>query len=236
VAQNPKKLRVVGGLALGPRTRAIAVECAEGGAFDAAGGRYVIVHTGAVIDGKAIKRAYSLVPVDGARSVFEMVVKRLDDGPGSGALHDAAVGAELAFSGPWGKLVPEEGLPAGALFVATDTGITSALGLVEQHRPADAEVLWLREESDPFLDVSYVRARVEGAGARFATSALPPVRASDRAAVGFALVDGSVAERAPPLVVATGDGAIVHPLIDRLRPTPVRIECYFHNPEKKVAS
>src|SRR5579883_2012337 len=105
MAANPKKLRVVGARALGARTRALAVECTEGGAFEGAGGKYVIVHTGLVVQDKAIKRAYSLVCVDGARHTFELVVKRLEGGPGSNALHDAPVGTELAFSGPWGKLV-----------------------------------------------------------------------------------------------------------------------------------
>lgn len=236
MAANPKRLRIVGARAVGERTRALAVDCIEGGAFERCGGKYVIVHTGLVVDDKAIKRAYSLVPVEGAPHTFELLVKRLDGGPGSKALHDAPIGAELGFSGPWGKLVPETGLAARTLLVATDTGITSALGIALQHAKSVADVVWLREPSDPFLEVDAVRARVERAGARFLTASLPPVGAADRAATAFALVDGCVRELAPSLVIATGDGRIVHPLALRLRPIETRIECYFHNPEKKSAS
>jgi hypothetical protein len=236
VAANPKRLRIAGARTLGPSTRALAVECVEGGPFDGVGGKYVIVHTGRVVEGKAIKRAYSLVPVPGAPGTFELLVKRLDGGPGSGAMHDAPVGTELAFSGPWGKLVPDAGLAPRTLLVATDTGITSSLGIVEQHRTELAEVLWLRELDEAFLDVDVVRARVERAGARFVTSALPKLGAPDRVATAFARIDARVAELSPSLVIATGDGRVVHPLVDRARPIETRIECYFHNPEKKSAS
>jgi hypothetical protein len=233
MAANPKRLRVVGERALGRETRALAVECVEGGAFEGVGGKYVIVHTGLVVADKAIKRAYSLVPIAGEPRTFELVVKR--HGVGSTALHDVAIGAELAFSGPWGKLVPEAGLAPRTLLVATDTGITSALGIVEQHA-ANAEVLWLCEDGDAFLDVELVRARVERVGARFVAEAIPRVGAPERAEIAFGRIDARVRAIDPSLVIATGDGCIVHPLVDRLRPVEVRIECYFHNPEKKSAS
>jgi ferredoxin-NADP reductase len=235
VAANPKRLRIVGARALGAGTRALAVQCVEGDAFDRAGGKYVIVHTGLVVGDKPIKRAYSLVPVAGAPSTFELTVKRLDGGPGSNALHDAPVGTELGFSGPWGKLVPEGGLPPRTLLVATDTGITSALGVVEEHGGRGAVVLWLREEHEPFLDVGLVRQRVESAGARFLYSSVPGAADAARGNVAFARIDGCVGELSPELVIATGDGRVVHPLVDRLRPIETRIECYFHNPEKKSA-
>lgn len=236
MAANPNVLRIVGARALGSRTRAVAVECIEGGAFDGVGGKYVIVHTGRVVGDKPVKRAYSLVPVEEARHTFELVVNRLEGGPGSNALHEAPVGAQLAFSGPWGRLVPESGLAPRTLLVATDTGITSALGIAEQHATERLEVLWLRAESDPFLDVGVVRARVERTGARFVTATVPAIAAAGRAAAAFALIEARVRELAPTLVVATGDGGIVHPLVDRLRPIETRIECYFHNPDRKSAS
>jgi len=236
VAANPKVLRIVGARALGSRTRALAVECVEGGALDGVGGKYVIVHTGLVVGDKAVKRAYSLVPIEGVRHTFELVVKRLEGGPGSNALHEAPLGAQLGFSGPWGKLVPESGLAPRTLLVATDTGITSALGVAEQHASERVEVLWLREDGDPFLDADLVRARVERTGARFATATIPAIAAAGRAAAAFAVIEARVRELAPTLVVATGDGGIVHPLVERLRPVETRIECYFHNPDKKSAS
>jgi hypothetical protein len=236
VAANPKRLRIVGARALGAATRALAVECVEGAAFERVGGKYVIVHTGLVLADRAIKRAYSLVPVSGAPSTFELTVKRLEGGSGSNALHEAPIGTELGFSGPWGRLVPEGGLPPRTLLLATDTGITSALGIVEQHGGGGAAVLWLREENEPFLNVALVRERVERTGARFLCGSVPGPIDAARQAAAWPRIDGCVRELTPGLVIATGDGRIVHPLVDRLRPIETRIECYFHNPEKKSGS
>jgi ferredoxin-NADP reductase len=241
MAQNPKVLRVVHARQLGPVTRALEIECVEGGGFVAVGGKYIIVHTGLSIGDRPVKRAYSLIPVAGAPHRAQLTIKRLDDGPGSRALHEAPLGAELAFSGPWGKLVPESGLFERTLVVATDTGITSALGIVEQAREAKTcaptEVLWLRARDERFLELDHVRARIEACGARFVSTTIPAIDAPDRTTLAWAHVDARVAETGAELVIAAGDGAIVHPLRERLASAhgvrDVRIECFFHNPEKK---
>ena len=241
MAQNPKVLRIVDAQDIGPVTRAIDVECIEGGAFAAIGGKYVIVHTGLTIGDKAIKRAYSLVPVTGAAHRARLTIKRLTDGPGSNALHGAVIGTELGFSGPWGKLIPESGLAEKTLLVATDTGITSALGIVEHAREtsthAPSEVLWLRAANESFLDVERVGAQVEASGVRFVSMTIPAIHAPERVGLAWTHIDARVTDTGAELVVATGDGAIVHPLRERLRTAgtvrEVRIECFFHNPEKK---
>ncbi len=123
-------LRIVAAEPIGPVTRALEVVRTDGAPWSNVRGKYVILDTGLVLpDGKAVKRAYSLTPVPGDASRVRLVVKKLADGPGSSALHAAPIGTELSFSGPWGKLVPEAGIGESALFVATDTGITSALGV-----------------------------------------------------------------------------------------------------------
>src|SRR5882672_5241354 len=124
MAQPPSFLRIVGAENIGYSTRVLEIERTSGDPFECIGGKYVIVHTGVALpDGKPVKRAYSLLPVHGTKSRCRLVVKRLGEGPGSKALHAAPLGTELSFSGPWGKLVPQEGLEEGALFLATDTGI-----------------------------------------------------------------------------------------------------------------
>jgi len=230
MAANPKTLRIVGAEMLGPETRALDVECIDAEPLLAGRGKYIILATGAVADGRPVKRAYSLVPVSGAPQRARLTVKRI--GTGSGALHDAALGTELTFSGPWGKLVPGEQLEPRALVVATDTGITTALGLLAQ---APFEVLWLRAEDDRFLEVATVRARLEAAGVRSVHAPIPPAKDPRRLAVAWAHIDARIAEAAAEVVVAAGDGAIVHPLRERLggKVRDVRIECFFHNPERK---
>jgi ferredoxin-NADP reductase len=239
MAANPKKLRIVDARLDNPSTRVLDIECVEGEPFANVGGKYVIVHTGIVVDGKPIKRAYSMTPLARAPHRARVTVKRIGAGVGSNALHDAPVGTELRFSGPWGKLVPEGGITEPTLVVATDTGITAALGVVEQDapRPVAVALLWLRSHDETFLDLDSVRTRCEAAGVHFATATIPPVRDPGRAAAASAPVDALIAETQATLVVAAGDGFIIHALRDRLAGTPVRdvrLESFFHNPEKKI--
>ena len=242
MAANPKQLQIVAARSDGASTRVLEVECVEGGAFDVVGGKYVIVHTGLVIAEKAIKRAYSLMPVPSKPGHAQIAVKRLS-GPGSRALHEAPLGTSLAFSGPWGKLIPETGLGERTLLVATDTGITSALGIVEQQALAGSiaalAVIWLREPGEPFLDVAAVRARIERAGARFSAHEIEPITGVERASAA-SLIASAAADFEATHVIATGDGAIVYPLRSTLSErvscvSDVRIECFFNNPEKKSA-
>ena len=240
MAANPKRLQISAARQAGPATRVLDIECVEGGAFDVVGGKYVIVHTGLVIADKAIKRAYSLIPVAGKPGRAEIAVKRLP-GPGSQALHEVPLGTELCFSGPWGKLTPESGLGERTLLVATDTGITSALAVVEQHAltgsSATLAVIWLHEAGETFLDLGAVRARIERAGARFSAHEVEPIASAERPSAS-SLIESAATYFEATHVIATGDGAIVHPLRRTLperlsHVRDVRIECFFNNPEKK---
>lgn len=241
MAANPKQLRVVDAESITASTRVLSLECIEGGAFDVVGGKYIIVHTGLMVGEKAVKRAYSLMPVAGQPGRAKIAVKRLP-GLGSQAIHALPLGATLAFSGPWGKLVPDAGLAQRTLLVATDTGITSALGVVEQQamlgQPRALSVMWLREASETFLDVASVRRRIEQAGADWVQHEIAPIAGRMRAVEAWALIEAQARRFEASHVIATGDGAIVHPLRESLPlrvplVTDVRIECFFNNPEKK---
>lgn len=243
MAANPKQLRVVEAGSAGPCTRVLSIECVEGGAFDVVGGKYIIIHTGLMAGEKAIKRAYSLMPVAGRPGRAQIAVKRLP-GPGSQAMHDIALDSTRTFSGPWGKLIPETGLAPRTLLVATDTGITSALGVVEQQamsgQAGALSVMWLRESSETFLDVPSVRRRIEHAGAEWAQHDIAPIAGRMRALEAWGLIEAQARRFEASHVIATGDGAIVHPLRESLPArvplvTDVRIECFFNNPEKKSA-
>jgi ferredoxin-NADP reductase len=245
MASAPATLRIVHAENVAPSTRVLEIERVDGAPFLSIGGKYIIVNTGVVLaEGKLAKRAYSLMPVAATSARCRLAVKRLGDGPGSNALHAAALGSEFSFSGPWGKLVPEGGLADSALFIATDTGITSALGVAEQAHAAGGraplEVLWLRSEDETFLGVERVRDWVEAAGARFVHAVIPKACAPDRAVAAWAHAGARVLEMAPRVLLGAGDGAIVHPLRERFPlessgVREVRIECFFHNPERKIS-
>jgi ferredoxin-NADP reductase len=242
MAANPKTLEIVAARTEGSVTRVLTIAEVGGNGFLDIGGKYVIVHTGLVRDEKAVKRAYSLMPGAAGVRRAELAVKKL--GPGATALHDAEPGARFTFSGPWGKLVPETGLAPRTLLVATDTGITSALGVVEQAaRLGDARalnVLWFTAPGEAFLGLDSVRGRIDRAGARLFALGLPPVGDAGRLEAALVHVKAIATETAATHVVATGDGAVVHPL-KALLPgnvgvvADVRCECFFNNPEKKSA-
>ena len=241
MAANPKRLRIIDAHALGPSTRVLEIECIEGGAFDVVGGKYIIVHTGLFQGEKAVKRAYSLMPIRDRAGRATIAVKRLA-GPGSQAMHHVPLDATLGFSGPWGKLVPENGLAERTLLVATDTGITAALGIVEQHALSGERralsVLWLREATETFLDVAWIRDRVERAGAALSIRDIGPVASRERDAAARVELENHLRRFEASHVIATGDGTIVHPLREWLRAsvpgvTDVRIECFFNNPDRK---
>lgn len=240
MASPRSTLRIASGERISATTRALDVVRTDGAPWSNVRGKYVILDTGLVLpDGKAVKRAYSLTPVPGEEGRCQLVVKRLGGGPGSDALHAAPVGAEFAFSGPWGKLVSEAGLEGPTLFVATDTGITSALGVAGLHQEQPLTVLWLRASEESFFDVERARTAIMAAGARFVTRAIPSVGWARRTEVAWTHVDACIAEHAPQILLAAGDGDIVFPLKERAFPPDtvraVRIECFFHNPERKSA-
>lgn len=239
MASVPKTLEIVAARQEGPATRVLTIAEVGGAGIGETGGKYIIVDTGLVRADRAVKRAYSLMSGT-AEGYAEIAVKRF--GVGSGAMHEADVGATFTFSGPWGKLLPTEGLAEHTLVVATDTGITSALGIVDhaarKSKTSGLTVLWLFAPRETFLSPSAVRARVESAGARLFAATIPEVDAPDRTHVAFPLVEALLFENSATHVVGIGDGAIVCPLREILpgriaSVKDVRIECFFHNPEKK---
>ena len=239
MAANPKTLRVVAAHSEGACARVLEIETVDASPLTPVAGKYIIVNTGVMAGDKPVKRAYSLTSAYGPDHRARLIVKKL--GPGSSALHDAALGAEFSFSGPWGKLLPEAGEPPCTLVVATDTGITTAIGLATQASTLStcrvAEVLWLRGEGETFLDVDDVRHRIEAAGVKYVCATILPAHDPARVNDAWAHVEARVAEVGAEVVLASGDGAIIHPLRTRLAEAvrEVRIECFFHNPEKKSA-
>jgi ferredoxin-NADP reductase len=242
VTAKRKQLRVVASQALGEATHALDIECTSGEPLQAMGGKYIILDTGLIVDDKPVKRSYTLVPLPGRAGQARMIIKRL--GAGSQVLHRAAVGATFAFSGPWGKLTPEGGLAARTLVVATDTGITSALGLSEQRAldgaTAELAVLWLRAADERFLDDADVAAQLARAGVSLHVAALPPVGDAARLPLAWHAIDEHARSHGATLVIATGDGAVVYPLRAALpgrvaSVVEVRLECFFHNPERAAS-
>lgn len=210
--------------------------------LDFVGGQYVIVNTGLVFpDGRAVKRAYSIASADAEQGNFSLAVRRIGDGPGSNHMLARQVGDEIVFSGPWGKFLPlDSALRERIVVLATDTGITAALGLVNARTFAPqlprTRVIWLTAAAEEFLPEAWIRACLPSALASFEVSTLPAGNRPERA---WALLRESIGPNVPSHAFLVGDGAVGVALRDRLiaegmRLEDVSLETFFNHPVRKA--
>jgi len=238
----PRTARVATAELLGPETRLLELDCDEPLGF--VGGQFVIVDTGQVLpSGKAVKRAYSILSADDEQRRVAIAVKRIPGGPGSSYLHDLAIGSELRFSGPWGKLQPAPGVGGRTLVVATDTGITAALGLVRgaRFRPlaAAATLIWLRVDGEPFLAPSMVVDHLPTDLGEVRFEAIPPIGDVERVPRARALLARLLERGRLEQAFVAGDGAVNYALLDDLVAAGVAatrdsVESFFNMPRKSA--
>jgi ferredoxin-NADP reductase len=160
-------------------------------------------------------------------------------------MHRLEPGQVLPFSGPWGKLGPADGAEGGrTLVLATDTGISAALGLVQaaRMRPLlpQTTFVWLQAEGDDFLPAPVVRAQIPPACGAVQIAALPPIGHPERVPHARALL---AAELALPGGLArgyiSGDGTVNYALLDDLiaaglPATRDSVESFFNMPKKSA--
>jgi ferredoxin-NADP reductase len=235
----------------GPNTRLLRFRTEQ--PFDFCGGQYIIVDTGIEIAaGKIARRAYSMLSGDHDRHHFELAVRRIGAGPGSNFMHGLAVGSELLFTGPWGKFGPGNnpefsGRTIPPLIVATDTGITAALGLLNsqafQPFTAETDVYWLLEGDDYFVPSSFVRERIYGRCRSLTVRPAPPAGSAQRedwleSFLKEITSSHSMIDRTGSVFVS-GDGMLVFAMRNRfsmLGVADIRIETFFNHQEKKAVT
>ncbi|PJZ79081.1 FAD-dependent oxidoreductase [Leptospira neocaledonica] len=136
--------------------------------FEFVGGQYVILNTGNDSEGKAIKRAYSIMSSDSKTDSFQICVKRLGTGKASSILPELKLGDELEYSGPWGKFAgdPTWPSPGFSLILATDTGITSLIGLLLSKkfsgRLDSTTAVWFKTKEEDFISEKLIRTILPG--------------------------------------------------------------------------
>jgi ferredoxin-NADP reductase len=210
------------------------------------GGQYIIVNTGIELaGGKLAKRAYSILSSDHDQREFQIAVRRIGEGPGSNFMHRIEIGAELPFSGPWGKFVANGESAGPRLVFATDTGITAALGLLRgrcSRTLADATTaVWFVESDDYFLPPSFTRISLAELCQDFRVAAAPAAVDSTRTGHALAIVDRSLESRLPADAFLAGDGAVIYPMREKLiaagmQKENIHVEAFFNNPERKAQS
>ncbi len=208
------------------------------------GGQYIIVDSGLVLaNGKAVKRAYSMLSQDLDQCRFQLAVKRIPDGPGSGFMHGLEAGCELRFSGPWGRFFPQNGVNGPVLVLATDTGITAALGLVRgarfQNLASASTLIWLRTRPGYFLPETFVRDCTPSNCADFRIAPIPPIDLPERVAEARACLSEILARVPLAQAFVCGDGAVNYALLDDLVAAGVpatkdHAESFFNMPKKSA--
>jgi ferredoxin-NADP reductase len=238
----PRFARLAAATTLGPDTRLLELELTGEEPLGFLGGQYIIVDSGLTLPtGKAAKRAYSILSADTDQRRFQLASKRIPGGLASGFLHEIPTGTEIKFSGPWGKMVPTEAAAGATLVVATDTGITAAIGLLGGRRFAallsSTTLLWLRTSPDYFLPDDLVRSRLPGALGSAEIGDLPPIDHPER----ISWVRGRTRALVQPARLAqafiAGDGAVNYALLDDLIAAGVQatrdsVESFFNMPRK----
>jgi ferredoxin-NADP reductase len=232
-----KTAQVVSSEAIAPDVQLLTLE--PPAPLDFVGGMYLIVDTGLVApSGKALKRAYSILSPDDDQTRFQIAVKQVPGGMGSEWMLARRPGDEVAFSGPWGKYLPDDATPRPTWVIATDNGITAALGLVRGRAFApqrtQARVLWLLEREDSFLPPPLVRKWM---GIDVQIAPLPRVGHPERPVAALPALDRLFDGSPPARAYLSGDGDVLYPLRDRLGAhgvpaEAVRLECFFHNPQR----
>jgi ferredoxin-NADP reductase len=163
-----------------------------------------------------------------------IAVKRLPGGPGSGFMHEVPVGSQVAFSGPWGSFVAPTGDDAPAFVLATDTGITAALGLVRGQafhaRRGRTTLIWATDTLDYFVPEAWLHEL--GVSARLVILGRERVEHAVKLAFEHHGLE--------PFQDAwlCGDGKLIYPVRDALlaaglEEPRIRLESFFNNPQKK---
>lgn len=237
-----KTARVVGTERMGPDTMVLDLCAAEPLGF--VGGQYLILDSRIVLpSGKAVKRAYSFLTSDAEQVHFQLAVKRIPDGLGSAFVHGLETGTDISFSGPWGKFFPREGASGRTLILATDTGITAALGLLHATRFAQllpqTLLIWLRASPDYFLPAEFVRTHVPVDCGEMRIEAIPAIGHPERIPHARAILRQVMSQGDLAQAFIAGDGIVNQVLLDELAAAGVtvnkdNVESFFNMPKKSA--
>ncbi len=244
----PKSAKIFEARDLNLETRLLTLSMQNKEDLHFMGGQYIIVNTNIPLPGNKIaKRAYSILSSDQNQNSFNICVRKIGEGPGSNYMHYAPVGSDIQFSGPWGQFAPDENSLScsSALVVATDTGITAALGLVQGHKFKDhfkeCSLIWMRESADYFIPEDWIKNLLVKDSIDFRSCAIPPVNDMGRLGFGLASLKTALESRVPDQIFLSGDGALLYPFKEEAKQkgfidSKIKMECFFNNPFKKIGA
>jgi ferredoxin-NADP reductase len=237
-----KRARLVDSAMLASETRWMQLMIDSTAQLGFRGGQFIAVDTGLSLpNGKPAKRAYSIASCDAEQRLLELVVTRIGQGVVSNHMHALEVGAELHITGPWGKFCAPQANSGQTLVLATDTGITAALGLVRSlHFAAlrtETTFVWLRPSPNRLMPDAWVRERLPRDLDRVHIAGLPGIGDASRVAFVRDMIGECLSGRDPVRAFISGDGSVNYALLDDLSQRGVSItrdevESFFNMPKK----
>ncbi len=93
-------------------------------------GQFITIHFEA--NDKLLKRSYSIANAPKYDNRIEFAASYVPNGPGTKLLFNLKIGDSIRCSGPFGRLVLKDTLPGRYIFVATSTGITPYLSMLDE--------------------------------------------------------------------------------------------------------
>jgi ferredoxin-NADP reductase len=177
---------------------------------------------------------------DGGR--FQIAVEEIAGGRVSAYVHAARVGSELSMTGPWSKFHPAAGDVGRAFLLATDTGITAAIGLARGVRfgpmLAATTIAWLRRPGHAFLPDAMVRSWIPDS-CRLIVEDAAPIGDPARIARARALLAAHLGGGDPGHGYFAGDGAVNYALLEDglaagMQTSRDRVETFFNMPKRPV--
>lgn len=243
----PKRARLIHTEKWNGETCHIRCEMVDPDELGFTGGQYVIVDSGVQLpNGKKGKRAYSIASADTDQQHFDLAVRRIPGGVGSRFIHESALGQILEFSGPWGKyLPPTEEEQGKTLVVATDTGVTAALGLIRGRKFAaflpETTFIWFLESDSYFIPLDFVREWIPQELREWTPIQAPVVGDSSRILFCRNKIEEIVERRRYDRIYLSGDGQVLSELkrffMDRgYGEEQILVETFFNHAELKAPS
>lgn len=125
----PRRAVVISGALVAPGVRRVRLRMLDGERLGHRAGQYILLHARGS-EGSVVKRAYSIATAPVEDPSFGLCVRRIPEHPASGFVHALGAGAEVSFTGPWGKFVVEDDTRELTL-VATGTAISCTGAILE---------------------------------------------------------------------------------------------------------
>lgn len=135
--------RLVSSRVIAPAVRELVFERLDG-PMRFAPGQWLNLHLPSPTGASDITRAYSIASAPDGSPRFALAVTRVENGPGSTALHALEPGAEIRATGPQGFFTRDADAGHPALFVGTGTGYTPLRSMIHAALADGAkEPLWV---------------------------------------------------------------------------------------------